>query len=709
MAEKESNVSKPRREVTPDQIEVNAIQAERLATLSGVDVREIVGRTVADLSERLRWRIDPELFLFRRICGRVVKKDPVTGIEQPVAYATVHVEDTDCSLLGYFPKRSPWAWYFPFRCRREVLTTVKTDRCGNFCVYVPRWDIDRILHWRKQRVCYQLFDRVRISDLLNQTALLSPVLPSPQPGPDPDPRAFLDPRQILSRVEQQLGGGLVRKLSKVLGGRPFEAQAAEAETVLQEDAFDVPLPPPLPSELRAFDHRSEEGLEGVRTTFASRLNFDTSLLRELDLRRYVGPFLRRCVDQITVEWMPIFDVPDITFRVTQDIDGDGSEEEIYSEGYFQVRWDAGSLPDVKLVASPVAISVPDCEGYEAIPCGNVPEIVRAGRMPVRGDVTMYDPVAGYAVRPNRPHPSGDPGDGLPRPQAETPFHGTLPLFGCVNIDTPATHYRILDSYSADGATFTPFLPMLDQSWWVTRLDASGMVSEYAYVTPDTNGWYPIEIPRGTNPNAWEPPNLLLDWNTRRSGDGQHILKIELGTPAGPLASQPPTDPVAFRIDNTAPITALLVEYRKNGVGPFLPLGLPCPVVRRGALSQSVEFRLTFTAASRHLRDVSLAGGGCGAGDLIYASGAPADWYVASPSSVAHWHVAVGESSASVTASFTLAATAQQGTYVFAAGANSRAINPAGGDTGHRQTPMYQYDTVDIHAGTSLYFSVIDAD
>lgn len=482
----------------------------------------------------------------------------------------------------------------------------------------------------------------------------------------------------------------------------------DAAALLRKDAFDAPLPPPLPAELQELDQHPDKGLEGVRSTFAARLNFDSGVLEDLDLRRYAGPF-RRCHDVLVPEWVPIFDVPDITFRVTQDINGDGTEETIYSEGHFQVRWDAGPLPDVKLVASPLAISIPDCEGYEAIPCGNVPEIVRAGRMPVRGDLTMFDPAAGYAVRPNRPHPSGNPAAGLPRPAARTPFHGTVPLFGCVNVETTATHYRILDSYSADGITFIPFVPMLGHEWPVTRLDASRTVAEYYHVSPDSNGWYLIEIPRGANPQVWEPPNLLLDWNTLRSGDGLHILKIELGTPAGPLTPQPPTDPVAFRIDNAAPTTTLTVEYRRNGAGPFLPLDLPCPVVRRGAVPQNVEFRVTFTAAARHLRDVSLAGGGCGAGNLIYLSGAPADWYVASPSSVAHWHVTAGETSAAVTAIFTLPPTALQGTYSFGAGANSRAINPAGGDTGHLHTPMYQYDTVDIYAAPGFYFSVIDAD
>ena len=33
----------------------------------------------------------------------------------------------------------------------------------------------------------------------------------------------------------------------------------------------------------------------------------------------VGPFLR-CRDVIVAEWQTFFDVPDITFRVTQDVD-----------------------------------------------------------------------------------------------------------------------------------------------------------------------------------------------------------------------------------------------------------------------------------------------------------------------------------------------------------------------------------------------------
>lgn len=712
------------RPTPPEQLKITALQAQRLAALSDVDARELEGLTVPEISEKFRFRIDPELLFFRTICGRVVKRDPATGIEQPVAYATVYVEDTDCSLLGYFPKLSPWGWYFPFKCRREVIAVKKTDRCGNFCIRVPRWDIDWILRWRRERICFPIiFERPTIADLI---ADLEPErrFPIPKPGPDPDPSWLLkvDRGQVLTAIEQRAGRDVARKVGGALARVSLGGQTARALDVLQEDAFETPFPPPLPEDMRLLDRNrfskdektkgdaknSEASDDALANTLAARLGFDVASLREVDLRRFIGPF-RRCYDRLFPEWVPIVDVPDITLRVTQDIDGDGNEETIYSEGYFRVRWNAGPLPNVKLVASSAAISIPDCGETIPVPCGNVPEIVRAGRMPVRGDATMYDTSAGYAIRPNRPDPSGNPGDMLPSTDpAETPFWGTVPIFGCIDIETTATHYRIVDSYSADELSFTPFSPLLNQSWWVTRLDGSGTVTQYHHVVPDGNGWYPIALPAGS-PHEWEPQNLLLDWNTRTAGNGKHILKIELGTPAGPLAVQPPTDTVAFHVDNERPNTTFAVEYRKNGVGPFLPLNFPCPLVRRGAAPQNVEFRVTFTASASHLRDVSVSGNGCGAGDILYASGAPATWYNPGLTSVAHWHVTVNDNTAVVTLFFTLAAAALQGAYSFSGFASSRAINPAGGDTGHLATPPYAYDHYDLYSAPSFAFAVIDAD
>ena len=90
----------------PDQLKLTPIQAKRLGAMSDVSTKELVGLTVLEIKENFNFRIDPMLLFFRKVCGKVVKKDPITGIEYPVPFATVHVEDTDCSLLGFFPSKA---------------------------------------------------------------------------------------------------------------------------------------------------------------------------------------------------------------------------------------------------------------------------------------------------------------------------------------------------------------------------------------------------------------------------------------------------------------------------------------------------------------------------------------------------------------------------------------------------------------------------
>ena len=134
----------PGRAPAPDEIKLNAISAERLASLAGLETNEVQGQTIAAISEQLKWAIDPEWLFFRRVCGRVVKTDPDSGISYPVPYATVHVLDTDCDFWGYFPEGWLYAWLFPLRCHTEELTKVVTDECGNFCVWIPRFEIEWI-------------------------------------------------------------------------------------------------------------------------------------------------------------------------------------------------------------------------------------------------------------------------------------------------------------------------------------------------------------------------------------------------------------------------------------------------------------------------------------------------------------------------------------------------------------------------------------
>ena len=162
----------PEHVVAPDRQKLTDTQAARLGALTEIEAKELAGLTIADIRDRFAWRIDPELLFFRRICGKVVKKDPITGISYPVPFATVIVEDTDCNLLAFFPKFWQWGWFFPLFCRREVLATVKTDKCGKFCVWVPRWDIDWILRWRKHRICFPyIFTRPTIRALLVSTSI----------------------------------------------------------------------------------------------------------------------------------------------------------------------------------------------------------------------------------------------------------------------------------------------------------------------------------------------------------------------------------------------------------------------------------------------------------------------------------------------------------------------------------------------------------
>lgn len=123
-------------------------QAARLASLSGVAAGELSGLRIAEVNDRLANLLPIESLWYRRICGTVVKRDPMTGELLAVPGATVQVQDTDCSFLTYSPGGG-LIWIFPGLCSSETIGTTVTDECGHFCVWVPRWEIDWILEWRK--------------------------------------------------------------------------------------------------------------------------------------------------------------------------------------------------------------------------------------------------------------------------------------------------------------------------------------------------------------------------------------------------------------------------------------------------------------------------------------------------------------------------------------------------------------------------------
>jgi hypothetical protein len=667
-----------------NQIKLTPLQAERLGALNDVAAKELVGLTVAEIGDKFRFRIDPLHLFFRRVCGKVVKKDPVSGIEYPVPYATVHVEDTDCSLLGYFPLGARWAWYFPYKCRREEIATVKTDECGNFCVWIPRWDIDWVLRFRHERFCYPIiFERPSIRDLIEEILPgkipfpfpfpppdPGPIGPRPGPGPDPAPFSTFDRSSFIKLVEDHIGAEAASELGRLHSQATFGASNVKLTSALDAAAFEQQIAPPLPQEFRGLantqvkEAAADRGLDTVRSTLAARLRLSAADLKGFDLRQFIGPF-KRCFDVFIPEWVPLIDIPDITFRVTQDTDGDGDEETIYSEGYFQVRWNAGSIGFLTLKAQPNARAGLQCDG-PAVPCGNTPAIVLAGRMPVVGAPTVYDPISGYALRPNRPHPSGLFSDPLPNPDAASPFHSTISLLGCNKTDPKATHYRLTYKYSSDGgASFTSPTPFVGLTWPLFRLDGAGNL-EWHYPAPDANGWYPIALPPG--PNPFLPQDLLLDWPTNAYANGRYVLKLELGT-GGAVTSS--SAEVAFNVDNSAPHGPLTIEWRKAGVGAFQPLVPPCPLVRRGSVPANLEFRVTLQASATHLRSARISASGCGGGDFVFVSG-----------TTEHWHTSTADNTETLQAIFSLSSSVLEGTYGFSAHVASRALNPNGGDGGH---------------------------
>ena len=113
-----------------------------------------------------------------------------------------------CSVLGFFPEPFPWGWFFPWECKTEVVAQTTTDACGHFCIWVPRFEIEWILRWRLERVCYlEAFAKPTVSD----------VLANLQGGPpNPGGPITLHPgSDLYQRAEQLLGNQLTQRLSNL--------------------------------------------------------------------------------------------------------------------------------------------------------------------------------------------------------------------------------------------------------------------------------------------------------------------------------------------------------------------------------------------------------------------------------------------------------------------------------------------------------------
>ena len=276
------------RDRNPQNRRLTKRQAVYLAERTGLPVAEIAELRLGEVQKKLEWYIDPMLLLFREVCGRVVRRDPVTGELHPVPYATVHVEDTDCNVLLYAPDGYGYVWIYPGLCSREEIATVQTDECGNFCVWIPRWDIDRLLRWRRERVCFPILEHPRIIDILEDLFPIpaEPIPPIPLPDPPPD----FSEIEIRQEVESRLGTQVADRLARLAPDRVFGAFKGAFDEALLEPAPPKALPrPPLPDRKRLQDAQMED-----------------ERFKRINLREPLGPF-RICVDILIPEWQYFFE------------------------------------------------------------------------------------------------------------------------------------------------------------------------------------------------------------------------------------------------------------------------------------------------------------------------------------------------------------------------------------------------------------------
>jgi hypothetical protein len=675
---------RPPQQIDPDQRELQDIQAKRLAELSGLSAEKLKGRKLRDLLDELRWRVDPHLLLFRRVCGQVVKRNPATNELEGVPNATVHVEDTDCSFHIYSPPGWPmWSWFFPFKCKREVIATAHTDQCGRFCVWIPRWDIDWVIKWRKGRICFPNFYRLRLRDYLER--ILKPDLtpepprirplrppeatpiPLPIPRPEPDGPVFLKARMasalrrpdVVARLREVASEAVANRLASLAVRADFGAESKMLDAELETPV--IPLPPPQPE-------RSGRGEQNFPADLREKFG-------EVNFNNWIGPF-RRCIDIIFGVWTPVFDVPDITFKVTQDVDSDGTEEVIYSEGFFDVRWDEGPMADVVIEAFANAVSSPICEGPQIGECPK-PAIVTAGLMSLQAP--HFDLASGYAKFVNRPR-AGGISTGARAGTSTAPMWSTVQLHGCHRFPN-AAFYRIMRKYGGAGS----FQPILGETWWAPRLGGGAPI----LIAPDASGWYPV-LPAAD----LVFPHWLLNWQTWLYANGRYDLQLELGNAAKAVIDT--SAAVPMQIDNTRPnATFTQLRWRVFGGGGWTPLPDACPVIRRPA-GGDIEIEVSCETSAAHFRNALLWGAGCDGTALAHLDSA--DKYD-------RWHTGPADNSWTTTARFLVAGSAEDGAYTFGLDSQSRAFNPAGGDSG--PSTNWDYDPVYSWTHIRRHVAIVD--
>ena len=682
--------------LAPDKAPLTKSQATALASLTGIDASKLHGRSVAEIAAEFRWQIDPNLLLFTRVCGQVVKHDPATGNQYPVPFATVYAEETVCSLFGYFPISLPWVWFFPFHCHTEVVGETTTDACGNFCIWVPRFIIEWILRFRIERICYlELFNKPTVASVI---AYLQGHPVGPDPGPEAQASVTLKPGSALyQKAEQLLGTQVVRQLAATGAGNAFGSANPGQQALLARPAFPTALAPALPKEFRKHlgSSNPKEHHAAVRSTLANNLGLDVKQIEGLNLAHYYGPFLR-CYNILVPEWVPIFEVPDISFRVTQDVNGTGTQEVIYSGGLFDVPW-SGNVSNVTLLASPIATSVTNCNTPN-VPCGDVPSLEFVGLMPLVNPSLPTAPyinaTTGFATRPNPPHPGGTLGEaGVPPSTA--PYTDTLQLYGCTQVDN-AAYYRLRFTYTAPGTTTASALtPFTGLSWPLYRV--VGTTLEEQWPVADASGWYPVIAPS----DGWFPNSMVLEWGTTSFADGLYTIQLEVADGSKNLLAT--SAAIGFVIDNSAPKVTFsaIWSFSPDFSGAQTVLTTDCVVIDRGVDPKDVYIQVTYSVVANHLRSAQLRVGGCDGGATPYPTPVTPAEAAAQLATEQHWYEDAGDNTFSNVATYIISHSQSQGVYSFDVWAISRAFNPAGSDLG----PLDDWNYSPIYNWTDPSFAI----
>lgn len=652
------STSKP----TPAERPLNGLQAARLSGLTGLPASEFEGHTVSALAERLRWEVDPGLWLFRRVCGQVVQRDPATGIDLPVPYATVEVFDTVCDYWGFFPEPWPWGWLFPVSCRRELVTTVQTDVCGDFCFWIPAFEIEWILRWREERICFpEVFTRPTVADLV--------TAPSAQ-ATAPQAAAHVERLRVGGDLEAALGARAGAVLSAARSSGGFGDDVTQLASLLRAPAFARQVTPPLAA--RAAGEAADSGTPA-----------------QIDPGRYYGPF-SRCIDVFVPEWYEFIAVPDVSIVVTQALSG--GTQTIY-DGAFDIAWGDNPIPPVIVQASPIAIASPaPC----APPQVNPDELgfQYVGLLPVSEPYSgggTFSGATGFATRVSQPRPAVPPSGGCscdqsdlavpPACPATATFYGELYLYGGVAYPA-AAYYRIMSQYAPGSgiptpapASFSSPAPILD-TWTVPRPFPSPPV----VIQPvNPSGWYAIsELSAESGPYT----NMLMDWSDAKA-DGVYLLTLELADASlNPIPLSPPPT-LLLVVDGSAPHpTPFNVSWQPTtGVGGPIdptawttayPPSSGCALIDTSG--SAIALRFTAAASSAHLRQALVSVGGCGGISPVPATTNPPDsqWYTGSEDPSA--------TSFSFSGVYYLPAGAPAGCYSFELYADTRAFNSAGGTT-----------------------------